>query len=196
MTALFVAGPYSARMLAENDVPALQTFFETNPEYFFAVAGEPPDAQEAQNEFTDLPPAGMTFTERHVIGFHDASGAMVGMAHVLSDFLAEGVGHIGLFIVASALHGRGVGLQLYRGLEGWMQQHGGARWLRLGAVVGNVKAERFWSRCGYQELRQRRGVVMGLRTNDLRVLVKPLDGHTIEHYLARVERDRPESTSP
>ena len=189
-----VADGCSARVLEASDVPALQAFFETNPEYFLAVGGEPPGAHEAQNEFDDLPPAGMTFNGRYVIGCHDATGTMIGMAHVMTDFLAEGVGHIGLFIVASSLHGRGVGAALYRGLEDWMRRSG-MRWLRLGAVVGNVKAERFWSRCGYQEIRQRRGLVMGQRTNDLHVMVKALDGGTIEEYLARVERDRPESTS-
>jgi len=184
----------SARVLVASDMPALQAFFETNPEYFLTVGGEPPGAHEAQNEFDDLPPAGMTFNDRCVIGCHDAAGTMIGMAHVLTDFLAEGVGHIGLFIVASSLHGRGVGAALYRGLEDWLRGSG-MRWLRLGAVVGNVKAERFWSRCGYQEIRQRRGLVMGQRTNDLHVMVKALDVGTIEEYLERVERDRPESTS-
>lgn len=193
---LFTVGDgCGARVLTASDVPALQAFFETNPEYFLTVAGELPGADEAQNELDDLPPAGMTFSGRYVIGCHDVAGTMIGMAHVMTDFLAEGVGHIGLFIVASSLHGRGVGAALYGGLEDWLRRSG-MRWLRLGAVVGNVKAERFWSRCGYLEIRQRRGLVMGKRTNDLHVLVKALDGGTFEEYLARVERDRPESTSP
>ncbi len=67
----------------------------------------------------------------------------------------------------------------------------GARWIRLGAVIGNVKAERFWARCGYVELRQRAGIEMGLRLNTLRVLVEPLGDARLAEYLARVARDRP-----
>ena len=65
----------SARVLVASDVPALQTFFETNPEFFLTVGGEPPGAHEAQNEFDDLPPAGMTFTGRYVIGCPDAAAS-------------------------------------------------------------------------------------------------------------------------
>lgn len=193
---LFTTDRHEARTIGPANVPALQAFFEANPEYSLTVCGEPPGAQEAQTEFDDAPPAGMRFNGRRMIGFHDRSGAMVGMAHVLTDFLADGVGHIGLFIVASALHGHGVGGELYRGLEGWMRDSG-MRWIRLGAVVGNIKAERFWTGRGYQETRQRHGIVMGRRTNDLHVYVKPLNADaTIAHYLTCVERDRPESLAP
>ena len=67
----------------------------------------------------------------------------------------------------------------------------GARWIRLGVVKGNAKAERFWAKVGYRELRERGPVVMGRQSNVVRVLWKPLAGGTRADYLARVERDRP-----
>jgi len=45
-------------------------------------------------------------------------------------------------------------------------------------------------------VRQRHGVVMGRRTNSLRVLVKPLADRGLADYLARVARDRPDSAQP
>lgn len=51
--------------------------------------------------------------------------------------------------------------------------------------------ERFWQRQGYVTTRLREGVDMGRRTNDLRVMVKPLGGRTMQDYLQRVLRDRP-----
>ena len=67
----------------------------------------------------------------------------------------------------------------------------GARWVRLGVVVGNHRAERFWERQGFTEVRRRDGLTMGQRVNELRVMVKPLDGGQIADYLAMVPRDRP-----
>ena len=67
----------------------------------------------------------------------------------------------------------------------------GARWLRLGVVRGNARAERFWERCGYVQVRERGPVQMGRKTNLLRVMVKPLAGGTLDEYLALVARDRP-----
>jgi hypothetical protein len=81
---------------------------------------------------------------------------------------------------------------LYRGLETWAVQSG-ARWLRLGVVLGNGRAERFWERLGYIETRTRTGIPTGRLTNAVRVMVKCLDGRSLEEYLSLVERDRPDS---
>ncbi len=78
------------------------------------------------------------------------------MANVVSDLLATGVWHLGLFIVATRLHGSGAAVLLYDRLEAWMGASG-AQWLRLGVVRGNVRAERFWERRAYVEMRERTG---------------------------------------
>ena len=184
---------YRLRELGAGDVDVVQRFFETNPEYFFTVNGEGPGAEEAKHEFADLPPAGMPYRAMWLLGFYDEKdGALIGVATIVGDFLQPHVWHVGLFVVATALHGSGVAHALYRKLEGWMIG-AGARWLRLGVVQGSVKAERFWARCGYVQVRERGPVTMGKKSNLLRVMAKPLAGGTIDEYLALVERDRPGS---
>jgi len=170
---------------------ALQRFFDANPLYFIAVGGEPAAASEAHDEIHGTLPAGWPFTKKWLVGFVDAGDELVAMANVVSDLLAPGVWHIGLFIVATARHGSGEAQALYRSLETWAQSNG-ARWLRLGVVLGNARAERFWERHGFRETRIRDGIAMGRRSNTVRVMVKPLAGEAIEHYLALVPRDRPE----
>jgi len=181
--------------LTELDASQLQGFLDANPEYFLAVGGMPPRRDEAQQEFRDLPPPHMPFNGRWLIGFTDDAGRLIGMASVLSDFLVPHVWHLGLFIVASSLHGSGTAAALYQSLEDWMKAHGAA-WIRLGVVVGNDKAERFWLKVGYAEVRKRFNVPAGERMNTVLVLVKPLAGGAISDYLQLVERDRPESTLP
>ena len=76
-------------------------------------------------------------------------------------------------------------------------RRGGARWLRLGVVLGNARAEAFWQRVGYAEVRQRLNVDTGGRLNTIRVMVKPLGlDACFDDYLAMVCRDRPESGLP
>ena len=182
---------YGMRELGAVDVDAAQRFFETNPEYFLTVNGEAPRADEAKHEFTDLPPAGMPYRAMWLLGFHDErDGELIGVATIVGDFLQPHVWHVGLFVVATALHGSGAAHALYRRLERWMVEQG-ARWLRLGVVQGSVRAERFWARCGYVQVRERGPVAMGRKTNLLGVMAKPLAGGTIDEYLALVERDRP-----
>jgi GNAT superfamily N-acetyltransferase len=184
---------YLMRELGADDIAEVQRFFERNPEYFRTVNGEDPSPDEASNEFADVPPAGMSYRAMWLLGFFEGGGELIGVATIVGDFIRPHVWHIGLFIVASALHGSGVAHVLYRRLERWMVGQG-ARWLRLGVVKGSVKAERFWLRCGYVQVRERGPVAMGRKSNLLRVMAKPLVGGTIAEYLALVERDRPDAS--
>jgi ribosomal protein S18 acetylase RimI-like enzyme len=191
MTPMIASASFRRMEIAEATLPRLQKFFEDNPEYHLAVDGRLPRPNEAREEFDSLPPP-WTFEKRWVFDFSGSDGEMMGMASVVSNLFAQGVWHVGLFIVATSLRGRGVAQALYSDLEALMRD-GGARWLRLGVVEGNVRAERFWSRLGYVEVRRRLDVAMGERVNNLRVMVKPLGAATIPEYLALVARDRPEA---
>jgi GNAT superfamily N-acetyltransferase len=195
---LFSVGTLQALELGPAEVPALQRFFDANPAYFQTIGDQPPGPDEARQEYEDLPPAGMTFSRKWLIGFYDASGAdLLGMATVLSDLISPGVWHLGLYIIASSLHGGGQAQALYQALEDWAIAQG-AEWMRLGVVQGNTRAERFWCRQAYQPLRLRTGIVMGQRTTSVVVMLKPLRGQilpgpALDAYLNLVPRDRPEA---
>jgi len=173
----------------------LQRFFEANPSYFLEALGEPPAADAAILEISDLPPEDFSYTEVFLLGFVQEDGELMAMASVVSDLLAPRVWHIGLFIVADQRHGTGAAQQLHGCIQTWAERHG-AQWMRLGVVVGRARAERFWQRQGYVTTRLREGVEMGQRTHDLRVMVKPLGGHTLQDYLLLVARDRPADWIP
>jgi len=189
---LFSSGSYRCLEMDVRDVDRLQRFFDANPEYHVAVNGEPPRSDEARQEFDSSLPAGWPFAKRWLLQFADADDSMVAMADAIQDLFAAGVWHLGLFVVATPLHGGGAAYRLYDDLETWMRRRG-ARWVRLGVVEGNVRAERFWEKAGYLEVRKRVGVAMGQRVNTLRVMVKSLAGGELADYLAMVTRDRPET---
>jgi GNAT superfamily N-acetyltransferase len=175
-----------------SDMPSLQTFFEQNSAYFIAVSGQPATATEAEDELNGPLPEGWSYSKKSVLGFVDQSNTLIGMSNIVSDLLAAGVWHIGLFLVATTQHGNGMAQKLYQGLEHWAKDNG-AQWLRLGVVEGNGRAEKFWGKQGYTEVRKREGVQIGLRNNTVRVLVKPLAGGETAEYLQLVLRDHPES---
>jgi len=196
MAPLFSAGGLQAHVLAEADLPRLQAFFEQNPLYFETVNGLPPRPDEARQEFFDRPPTGLPYRDVFTLGM--ASTEVVplqAMASVLADFLVPGVWHIGLFIVDTHAHGSGLARQVYQGLEDWIRGQG-AEWLRLGAVLGNGRAEAFWQKMGYTEVRRRHEVPTGEKRNTIRVFVKPLAGGRFEDYLQQVPRDQPDSPLP
>jgi GNAT superfamily N-acetyltransferase len=171
---------------------ALQRLFEANALYFLAVNGAIAQPGEAREEiFGDLP-AGWPFTHKYVFGYQDSNGRIAAMANVVSDLLAEGIWHVGTFIVETDRHGTGDAQTIYESLEQWALQ-AGARWMRLGVVQGYARAEKFWLRRGYLQVAKREGIVMGLKTNTIRVMAKPLLGQPLSEYYSLVERDRPAS---
>lgn len=169
----------------------LQAFFDDNPAYSLAVTGSPAGPHEAREEIEAVPPADWPY--RHIvrIGWVEADGRLAAFADITTDLLADGVWHLGLFIVATRHHGGGLAQRLYGDLERWAR-HQGACWMRLGVVVGNSRAERFWERQRFIEVKRRHGLVFGALTHSVRVMLKPLAVETLAQYLERVQRDRPE----
>ena len=77
-------------------------------------------------------------------------------------------------------------------IEQWLECTG-AIWLRLGVIVCNLRAERFWERNDFVEVRRRANVQMKERVHTLRVMVKPTTEQGLTDYFAVVARDRPDS---
>jgi GNAT superfamily N-acetyltransferase len=198
---LFEGGGLSARELARPEVPALQAFYDANPEYFQTVNGRPPAADAAAIEFDERPPEHLGYTRQWCLGLFDRSvggglgDELAGIVMLTSDLCRAGVWHLGLFIVATRLHGSGAAVGLHAALEDWVKRCGAIH-LRLGVVRGNARAERFWQRLGYVQLREREGVDTGGRINTIHVMLKPLGEEGIEAHLQAAPRDRPGSSLP
>jgi ribosomal protein S18 acetylase RimI-like enzyme len=111
---------------------------------------------------------------------------------VPEDMIDKGVGHIGLFQVATASHGTGLAHDLYQGLEDWLASRG-TDVLRLGVLDGNVRGMAFWTRHGFLETRRRQGTAPNGKTHLSYVMYKPLKPLTLEAYRLRVPRDDPNS---
>ncbi|MDQ0654972.1 GNAT family N-acetyltransferase [Pseudomonas cedrina] len=176
--------------LASSDEAELQRFFERAPDYFIAVNGEPATPTQAHEELHEQLPAGWTCRRMYWLGYRDAEGRLVAVVNIAADLLAVGVWHIGLLLVDACLHGSGLAQRLHAGLEVWAVRNG-AQWFRLTVVIGNTRAERFWPRLGYVQVRTREGVTMGWQVNRVSIQVKALAGGRVDEYLALVERDRP-----
>lgn len=174
------------------DAAALQAFLERNPGYSRLVSGRDWLPDEARTELESLPPPDWPQGPTLGLAVLADDGAWLGFLVLTQDLLALGVWHIALFLIDEALWGSGLAGAVHTGLE-QRARAAGARWLRLGVVQGNRRAERFWTRMGYRRLRLRTGVTMGLRVQDLQVMAKPLGEASLADYLALVARDRPDA---
>jgi GNAT superfamily N-acetyltransferase len=192
---LFSSPDLRARELRAHEVPLLQALFDANPTYFQLVNGRPAEADEAQREFDEDPPPHLIWTRRWFLGLFEPDGSLAGVAIVVSDLCAPRVWHLALYLLATRHHGAGVAQRTYDALQAWVRDQG-AQWLRLGVVLANEHARRFWQRQGFIDLRLRLGVDTGGRVNDIVTCCKPLAGGSIDDYLTLVPRDAPGSTLP
>ncbi len=183
------------RELAAPDEALLQRFFDANPRYFEIVQDEPARPDAGYQELHEPMPPGMSFDRKWIVGWLDDAGDLAAVANVVGNLIAPGVWHLGLFIVDASRHGTGDARALYRGIEDWARSNG-AQWMRLGVVEGNDRAERFWTRQGYVQMRTREGTPMGRTVKTVLFKMKALAGGSVDEYLALVERDRPETPSP
>ena len=190
IAAAFSTARFCATEITESNADVLQRFFDVNPKYFLTTGGAPPRSNEAIEELRDVPPNGYPYSRILIVCWADKEGETVAMATLVFDLFAERVLHIGLFIVATARHGDGTAQECHAAIERVARAHGYA-WLRLGVVSGNARAERFWERCGYGEIRVREGVEIGKLTQTIRVMLKPLSDKGVADYLTQVPRDQP-----
>ncbi len=182
----------TVKVLTMGDVETLQRFYRQNPDYAFAVTGEPPTDKDAEEDINASLPDGWAYSQKWFIAYVNGSGEIEAVVDVVADLLASSVWHIGFFMIARHRYGSGDAQTLLASLASWITGHGG-RWLRLGVVVGNHRAERFWEKQGFQQVCLRHKVPFGWRTNTVRVMVKPLAGEAMNKYLRLVERDQKDS---
>jgi RimJ/RimL family protein N-acetyltransferase len=180
-------------VLAEcSSVDEVQAFYEANPEYWRITHGHAPLPEEAAEGFGFRPPTEMPYRDWQIWLVRDRnSRRIVGELSVAIDLLAPGVFHLGFFIIESARQGSGFAGEVHAAYEAWAVTQG-ARWLRLGVVAANKRAEAFWRRRGYIEVKRREGYTLGTLTHQLIVMAKPVPPNTLADFLLAVPRDRPD----
>jgi len=185
----FETDEFIAHQIAREEIAELQAFIESNPVYWLITQGHRPPADDAAKSFDQLPPADMGYSEHlSLLVRHRSTRQILGQLDIAADLLAIGVYHLGFFMTATRTHGSGFAHRLHEAYECWALERG-ARWLRLGVVAANHRAEAFWRRVGYVEVKRRDGYVLGDLSHVLITMVKPMPGETLDEYLAAVPRD-------
>jgi GNAT superfamily N-acetyltransferase len=195
MEMTFIFGDMGVRVAGAQDRQSLAAFCCANAAYDLFLSGEIPNENDWVDDFlNDLPPAEFGWTATHkLIATRIAEPENVlAIIDVSQDMLAKGVGHIGLFQVAEALHGSGLAHRLYDALENWLALRG-TDVIRLGVLEGNPRGLAFWTRHGYALTRRRVGTAPTGKTHISMVMFKPLKPLTLEAYQKRVPRDHPDT---
>jgi GNAT superfamily N-acetyltransferase len=150
---MFEVGEYRVRRVSEQDAPILRALGERCLEHIELHYGSPPDpAQMIRDLLSDLPPS-KTLADKFGMGIFDDAGRLVGGIDVIRDYPEPHEWYLGLMVLDPAHRNQGLGVRLIAALTQWLRQHEAA-YLRLAVSEHNAAGQRFWTRLGFQPVKQ------------------------------------------
>lgn len=144
-----MSGSLHMRQLTAEDLPILQVFLESDPDYARRVTGSAPAPDEAVDLVSSVPP-GVAPDQKLVLGVFDDAG-LAAVVDVLRGWPQPSVVHIGLLQVHLDRKRQGVGRRAHELLLGWIGGWPEITTLRAAIVATNSDhAEPFWMAQGYR----------------------------------------------
>lgn len=139
-----------ARLLGAADAPAIHDLYRRCDDYFLLQDGGIASAAEAETLFTDVPST-MSADDQVVVGWCQEQ-ELYALACILMGYPKPGDWYLSFLLLDPGFRRRGIGHEIYVGLERWASVNGACRML-LAVLAGNEPALRFWQRQGFEELR-------------------------------------------
>lgn len=159
---------YNLQILSINDLNSIKKLCESCSDYYIMSGGVLPTEEEINEIFTDLPP-NKKQQDKHLFGVFK-SNILVGIVDVVRDFPINDEWIIGLLLLKPNERGKGLGEKIHEVLIQWAKPLG-AKSFRVGVIIENINAIRFWDRLGYIEIEKKS---MNIKQKNHVVIVKRL----------------------
>lgn len=139
------------RAIEPDDVAAVQTLVESDPDYIERVTGHPPGAADAQSLLMSRP-EGLTDDAKLVLGAW-LGDELIAVVDLLRGYPTSGTAYVGLLEVDAKHQRHGLGAAAY----GLVEQYVASEWpeiqqYRLAVVDTNADAAEFWRAMGFQPI--------------------------------------------
>ena len=156
-----LSGPGFTTFAIESEHGAqLQHLLELCADSAELTFGHPPGPADAQSLFYAGPEEGAGTQGRDAAGRKmllgiktPGSDRMAGVLDGFAGYPAPGVWYIGLLLLAPDVRGQGVGNEIVEAFARAAAGHG-AYEIQLNVVEDNQRGRRFWSSCGFSEVRR------------------------------------------
>jgi GNAT superfamily N-acetyltransferase len=143
---------YTVQLLTIGEIEAVQSLFEQCLDFMLLVDGHAADLQSIEEDFRFIPP-GKAPEDKCVYGIYDQQNALVGLLDTLRGYPEEGTWWIGLLLLAPQVRSQGLGMKLVEAFTEYVRVCGGKA-IMLGVVEENERAYQFWSKMGFEFVRQ------------------------------------------
>jgi RimJ/RimL family protein N-acetyltransferase len=164
--------PFSVYRLSIGDIEAIQGLLDQCLDYMLLVDGHAANLPSTKEDFQFLPPSASQ-ENKYVYGILDKKKALVGLLDTLRGYPEEGTWWIGLLLLVPHLRSQGLGEKTVEAFVRYAKTSG-AQALMLGVVEDNQRAYRFWSKVGFELVRQTEPRRFGEKMQQVNILQKKL----------------------
>ena len=141
---------FVAKLLSKEDIPAVQKFFNDNPDFFIASTGQAPKENEAEILFNKIPEGKTTEDKFWLAIFDNDNNNIVAFVDLIQNYKIENQWTIGLYIVSKNYRGQGIATKLLNDLENLLLS------LRVNSLEISIKEQNvcelsFWKKMNFVE---------------------------------------------
>jgi RimJ/RimL family protein N-acetyltransferase len=150
--ALFFLAGYSVRRLKTLNAAELQDLYERCSDYHEMHEGFATRPSAGADELAMLPP-GRSQEDKFSIGIYESTGPLIAYLDIVRGYPVENEWWIGLLMLDPEVRANGLGTRIFEAARDWAFSQGGQS-IYLAVLEENKRAERFWRRQGFEEVRR------------------------------------------
>jgi RimJ/RimL family protein N-acetyltransferase len=168
---LFSSNDYFAKKLSlEDDLNLVQDLCKRCTDYYEHCEQRPTPGTAAEDIFTELPPE-KTLEDKYVIGIFNKDNKLIGVIEGVVNF-PLGSWFMGLMIIDPLYRNARLGENIFTKFKDWVQ-NSNLKEIRLGVIIENEKAIKFWKKLSFQEFKRLENYQIG--DNETTVIAMKLD---------------------
>lgn len=138
---------YHVKELTECDIEDVFSLCVKNPQYY-EYCSPAVSRESIKADMKALPP-NTTDEDKHYIGFYERE-KLVAVMDLIEKFPNRETAFIGFFMMNADLQGKEIGTQVIHEVVKTLKQE--FSYIRLGYVKGNLQAESFWMKNGFEKI--------------------------------------------
>ena len=163
---------YCVHPMSLEDIAAIQEVYDKCLDYMLLVDGHAADPNAVVEEFQAVPP-GKTNDDKLVFGITESQKGIVGLLDILRWYPDNTTWWIDTLLFIPESRSKSLGEKVIEGFVDYVRASG-AQGIMLGVVEENVRAYRFWSKMGFEFVRETEPRQFGNKMQRLKIMRRNL----------------------
>lgn len=155
------------RDVTEDLLKDVLEIYRTNEEYFIISSNEKPSVQTIMDDKSEIPPNSKLEKKNYKLILKDDRS--IGIIDYVIDYPDEQTIYIGLLLIHGEFHRQGYGREFIEQFISSMKKDGYLK-IRLGVLKQNHKAFEFWTKMGFNLVKEVRSTIKPEKNWEIRVM--------------------------